>query len=131
MLIGGRLAGLPGPRGFKAARLCIPVTNSNPKAAVQVGASLLAEPVVKMKPYDFKHLGEVVGTTVVPKMAAPAAAKYYKIDVTRALKRVAAGEAPFHGLAVRVVPNRSIDDGWTVRIDITRDQPTYLELDVY
>jgi hypothetical protein len=131
MLIGGDLKGLPSPRRFTAARLCIPVTNSNPNAGTQVGASLLTRSFESMKPFDFKGLGQVAGTTVVPKQAAPGPAKYYKIDVTRGIKRVAAGESPFHGLAVQVIPNRSVDDGWTVRIDITRDAPTYLEVDVY
>jgi hypothetical protein len=31
---------------------------------------------------------------------------------------------------VQVIPNRATDDGWTVRIDITRREPTYLEVDV-
>ncbi|MFQ5808116.1 MAG: hypothetical protein ACE5JM_00740 [Armatimonadota bacterium] len=131
MLIGGDLSGLPGARDFKAARLCIPVTSSNPNAPTQVGASLLTKRFRRMKPYDFRDLGSVVGTTVVPKQAEPGPAKYHKIDVTRALKSVAAGEAAFHGFAVQVIPNRSVDDGWTVRIDITKDEPTYLELDVY
>ncbi len=35
------------------------------------------------------------------------------------------------GFAIKVIPDRSVDDGWTVRIDITKDEPTYLELEVY
>ncbi len=92
---------------------------------------MLTRPFESMKPFDFKHLGGIVGTTVVPKQDGPGPATYHRIDVTRALKRVAAGDSPFHGLAVQIVPNRAIDDGWTVRIDITKDEPTYLELDVY
>jgi hypothetical protein len=131
MLIGGQLTDLPQPRDIKAARLCIPVTNSNPNAPTQVGATLLARPFEKMKPYRFQDLGPVLGTAVVPKQAKAGPPKYYKIEITRGLKKVAAGAAKFHGLGVQVIPNRSIDDGWTVRIDITKQQPTYIELDVY
>ncbi len=131
MLIGGELKGLPAPRGIKAARLCIPVTNASPNARTQVGASMLSKPFTKMKPYDFKDLGGIVGTVVVPKQTKAGPAKYYKIEVTRGLKLVAAGEAKFHGLAVRVVPNRGVDEGYTVRVDITKDKPTYIELETY
>lgn len=131
MLIGGDLKGLPAAREFKAAYLCIPVTNSNPNAKTQVGASLLTRPFKPMRPFDFEHLGSVAGTTVIPRQSGPGPAKYHKIDVTRALKRVAVGDSTFHGLALQVIPNRGIDDGWTVRIDITKDEPTYLEVEVY
>lgn len=131
MLVGGTLEGLPQPRDIAAARLCIPVTNAIPQAPTMVGAALLTKPFEPMKPYDLKGVGEILGTAIVPKYPKPAAAKYYRLDVTRGLKRVAAGDAPFHGLALQTVPNRGVDDGWTTRIDLTRDQPTYIELNVY
>jgi hypothetical protein len=131
MLVGGKLADLPQPRDIVAARICLPVVNACPQATTQVGCTLLAGPFEKGKPYDFKKLGEVLGTVNVPKQAEPGAAKYFKIDVTRAVKQLAAGEAKFHGFCIRTIPNRSIDDGWTTRIDITKDQATYLELEAY
>ncbi len=131
MLIGGTLDDLPPARDIKAARLCIPVVNSNPKAPTQVGASLLEAAMAPMKPFPFDELGEVLGTAVVAKMPGPGKAKVYKLDVTRGIKAVAAGERAYHGFAVRVLPNRAIDNGWTVRIDITRKQPTVLELEVH
>jgi len=67
----------------------------------------------------------------VPKQAAAGAAKYYKIDVTRAIKQLAAGEAKFHGFCIRTIPNRGVDDGWTTRIDITKKEVTYLEMEAY
>ena len=131
MLVGGELGKLPAPRDIAAARICLPVVNSCPQATTQVGCTLLEAPFQKNKPYDFKKLGEVLGTVNVPKQAAPGAAKYYRIDVTRAVKQIAAGEAKFHGFCIRTIPNRSVDDGWTTRIDITKKEVTYLELDAY
>jgi len=131
MLVGGQLSDLPAPRDMAAAHLCIPVTNSNPNATTQVAAVLLKVPFESMKPYDFNNFGAVLGTVNIPKQAEPGPAKYYKIEITRGLKQIAAGEVKFHGLAIRTVPNRSVDEGWTTRIDITKKEPTYIELEVY
>ena len=131
MLVGGKLGKLPAARDIAAARLCVPVTDATPQAPTMLGAAMLKASFEPMRPYDLKGVGEVAGTAIVPKYARPAPAKYYKLDITRALKRLAAGEATFHGLALQTVPNRGVDDGWTTRIDITRDKPTYIELDVY
>ena len=131
MLIGGQLKDLPPPRDVAAAKLCVPVVQGCPNAPAQIGAVVLKKPFEKMKPYDFKDLGAVLGTAVVPKWGQVGPAKYFRLDITRHLKRVAAGQDKFHGLAVMIIPNRSIDDGWTVRVDITKEKPTYVELDVY
>jgi len=131
MLVGGKLEGLPKPRDIAAARICFPVVNACPQATTQVGCTLLEAPFRKGKPYDFKKLGALLGTVNVPKQAAPGKAKYFPIDVTRGVKRVAAGEATFHGFCIRTIPNRGIDDGWTTRIDVTKDEVTYLELVTY
>jgi len=128
MLVGGQIKDLPAPRDVKSAHLCFPVTDSNPKATTQVGCTLLKAAFEKGKGYDFKNLGDVVGTVNVPKQDGPGEAKYHRIDVTRAIKRLAAGEARFHGFCIRTIPNRAVDDGWTTRIDVTKDKPTYLEL---
>ena len=57
------------------------------------------------------------GTTIVKK--SKNSEKYdpplrYEINVTKAVRRWANGEKPY-GLALRIVPNRGVDDGWTVR----------------
>ena len=130
LLVGGDLKALPAPRDIAAARLTFPVVNACPQATTQVGCTLLDAPFEKGKPYDFKKLGEVLGTVNVPKQAA-GPARHYAIDVTRAVKRIAAGEAKFHGFCIRTIPNRSVDDGWTTRIDITKDEVTCLELVTY
>jgi hypothetical protein len=131
MLVGGQMKNLPGPRDIAEARLCIPITNAIPQAPTVIGAALLKKPFESMRPYDLKYVGEVIGTTVVPKYPEPAEAKYYKIDITRAAKRIAADDVKFYGLALQTVPDRGIDDGWTTRIDIIQDKPIYIELDVY
>jgi hypothetical protein len=54
----------------------------------------------------------------------------YEIDVTKAVRAWATG-AKQHGLAVRTVPNRSVDDGWTVRFTPAKDKPAELEIVTY
>jgi len=131
MLVGGTLKGLPEPRNIAAARLCVPVTNAITQSPTQLGAALLNAPFEAMKPYDLKNVGGVIGTAIVPKYPKPAESKYYKLDITRAIKSIAAGESKFHGLALQTVPNRGVDDGWTASITTTGAKPTYIELDVY
>jgi hypothetical protein len=50
--------------------------------------------------------------------------------VTGAIRAWARGE-PRHGLALRIIPNRSVDDGWTVRFTPAREKPAELELATY
>lgn len=131
MLVGGELKDLPDPKTIAEARLCFPVVNSHAKANVKVGAYPLKVAFEKDKPYDGKNFGGILGSTVVPKQAKAGEPKYHKIDVTPHIKAVAKGDAKFNGLAIKVVPDRGVDDGWTVRIDITKEAETYLELAVY
>ena len=130
MLVGGRLEGLPRAKAIASARLCIPVTMSHPKANVKVGALSLNRPFEKGEAVEGKDLGKVLGTAVVPKQAEPGPAKYFKVDVTRYVKTVAGG-ARFNGFALKVLPDRNVDDGWTVRIDVPKEQEVYVELEVY
>ena len=57
--------------------------------------------------------------------------KEFKLDVTRSLRSIILGDAKFHGFALRVVPDRGVDDGWTVRVQLPKEPKIYLELDVY
>ena len=50
--------------------------------------------------------------------------------MTRAVRAWCRGE-PCHGLAVRIVPNRGVDDGWTVRFTPQRDKPVEWEIETY
>jgi len=54
----------------------------------------------------------------------------YEIDVTKQVRRWARGE-PAHGLALRIVPNRGVDDGWTVRFTPAKEKPAELAVAVY
>ncbi len=133
LLVGGDLGKLPPPRDLASACLVLPVERGHEKAPTKVAAVMLAAPFEAGKPYDFKNLGDPLGTAVVPQ--TPEGKTFdppqeVRLDVTRALRRVAAGEAAFHGFAVRVVPDRGVDDGWTVRVDLPRDVKPRLELDV-
>lgn len=131
MLIGGELGKLPEAGGISAARLCIPVTMSSPRANVKVGVLSLKAPFTKEEPFDANNFGDVLATIVAPKQAEPGPAKYFKFDLTRYLKALARGKEKFNGLALKVLPDRSVDDGWTVRIDVSKEEKTYVELDVY
>jgi hypothetical protein len=131
MLVGGELNDLPQPGDIARAHVCIPVTMTHPKANVRVGILSLRKPFEMDQPYAKQDFGGVLSSSVLPKQASPGAARYYKLDVTRYLKDVSDGDAKHHGFAIQVLPDRSVDDGWTVRIDITKDEPTYLELEVY
>jgi hypothetical protein len=131
LLVGGELADLPAAKRIASARLCIPVTMSHAKANVKVGATALRKNVTAGASFKESEIGDVLGTTVVPKRPKPGPAKLSKIDVTRYVKSVAAGEATHRGFGVKVLPDRNVDDGWTVRIDVSKTERMYLELEVF
>jgi hypothetical protein len=95
----------------------------------------LRRPFVAGEAFDFNQLGDVLGTVFVPKLADDAAswspAKEFKVDVTRAIRSTISDKAKFNGFGLRVVPDRGIDDGWTVRIQLPKEPKFTLELDVY
>ncbi len=133
LLIGGDVKDLPPARDIVAARLLIPVTRGHAQAATKVGVSVLGAPFQKGKPFDFKDLGEVDGTAVVPRQPGEAdynPPKAFTIDVTRLVKRLSAGGMPFRGLALRVMPDRAVDDGYLTRIDVPGGAEVRLEVDV-
>ncbi len=134
LLVGGDLNELPPAREIAEARLIFPVVRGHDKAATKVGVTMLTAPFEGGKPFDFKHLGEVVGTAVVPRQ--PGGVDYgppkaFEIDVARAVKRIAAGEVSFRGFALRAIQDRSVDDGYLIRIDLPDAAAVKLELDVY
>lgn len=134
-LIGGELKELPALKDLAAARLVVPATRGHSKAPTKVGVCALKAPFAADQPYDFSQLGDVLGTAVTPTLADDAPSwsppKELKLDVTRHLRSLRIGEAKFHGFAVRVVPDRGIDDGWTVRIHVPKQPRVVLEVDVY
>jgi len=134
-LIGGDLKGLPSLKDLAAARLVFPAVRAHPEAPTKVGAVVLKTAFAAGQQYDFANLGDVVGTVVVPRLSAGDAdwspPKKFRVDVTRAMRAVASGDADFHGFALRVVPDRGVDESWTVRIHIPRKPRIYLEIDAY
>ena len=135
LLVGGELKGLPALKDLAAARLVFPIVRAHPKAPTRIGAAVLNAPFVPGKPYDFTKIGEAQGTEVVPMHAEDASnwdpPKSIKVDVTRSVRGVVAGEGKFNGFALRVVPDRGLDDGWTVRVQLPKQPKIYLEVDVY
>ena len=132
MLIGGELKDLPAAKQIAAAKLVFPVKRGHEKANVKIGASLLQGSFEPNKAIDYKMLGDVTGFAVVPKSAADfEPAKEISIDVTRAVKQIAAGESKFTGLALRVIQDRAIDEGYLTRIDLPAGARPTLVLEVY
>jgi len=97
---------------------------------MQAAAVSLRAPFELGKPFDFSKLGNRIGWTVVEKGAGPhhpfIPPKRYEIEI----RRWARGEQG-HGLAVRIVPNRGIDDGWTVRFTPAKEKPVEFEVATY
>ncbi len=134
LLLGADLKDLPEAKSIATARIVVPVVNGHEQAPTKIAAVMLKVPFEKGKAYDFKNLGETIGTAIVPKTAAGQKfdpPKDFPIDVTRAVKQIARGEAKCPGLALRTVPDRSVDDGWTVRVNVAPTVKPTLEIDVY
>jgi hypothetical protein len=134
LLVDFDLAELPDLKTLASAKLVLYVQEAHDKAPMQAAAVLLDAPFEPGKPYDFSKLGRTVGTTIIQQGNGPGAPfnppRRYEIDVTGAIRAWARGE-PRHGLALRIIPNRSVDDGWTVRFTPAREKPAELELATY
>jgi hypothetical protein len=134
VLIGGELKDLP-TKNLAAARICVPVIRGHKSAPGQLGAIFLKSPPEKGKAVDFKTLPDAEGAAVIPKQPADVGEynppKVFPIDVTRRFRAIASGEAKFSGVALRMVPNRSVDDGYTIRCDVSPTEKITLQIDVY
>jgi len=133
LLVAFDLKQLPEPKQLASAKLAIYVHEAHDKAPMQVAAVMLDAPFEPGKPYDFANLGRMLGSTIVDR-GDPSKPfdppKRYELDVTQAVRAWAQGQ-PNHGLAVRIVPNRSVDDGWTVRFTPNRQKPAELQIELY
>jgi hypothetical protein len=125
-------AKLPEAKELAGARLVLYVEEAHDKAPMQAAAVPLGAPFEPGAAYDFSQLGQPIGSTVVERGSGStfATPRRYEIDVTKAVRGWANG-APPHGLAVRIVPNRGVDDGWTVRFTPAKDKPAELEIATY
>jgi hypothetical protein len=134
MLVAGDLKGLPSAREIASARLIFPVVRGHAKAATKVGVTALTRPFQEGKPFDFKGLGDLAGTVIVPRQPGEAdynPPKPFAADVTRAIKQIASGESPFRGFGLRVVQDRGVDEGYITRVDLAKAARLQLELEVY
>ncbi len=133
VLINGDLKDLPA-KNIAAARLLVPITRGHNSAPGQLGAAFLKAPVEKGAAVDFKALPDVSGIAIIPKHPDTndySPAKVFPIDVTKTVRSIAAGEIKFNGVALRMVPNASVDDGYTVRCDVSPTDKVVLQVDVY
>ena len=131
MLVDASLENLPAVDQVSAARLYIPVVNSHRKANVKVGVYPLNVPLKEGMTIDDNMLGKLISSVVVAKQPKPSEAKYYALDITKYVKGLAKSKSASNGLGVKVIPNRGVDDGYTVRIDVTKDVKTYIEIDTF
>lgn len=126
---------LPEPKQLAAAKLVVYVIESHDRAPMQVAAVSLDAPFDPQQPYDFTNLGRTLGWTIFAKGGGPDVRfeppRVYELDVTREVRAWARGERKPYGLAVRIVPNRGVDDGWTVRFSPAKDRPVELRIQTY
>lgn len=134
-LVGGDLPALPALKDLAAARLIVPVTRAHPKAPTKIGAVSLRAPFGPNKPYDFAQLGNVLGTAIVPALSDESPAwsppKEFKLDITRHVRSLLVARSKLHGFGLRVIPDRGVDDGWTVRVHLPESPAIRLEIDSY
>ena len=125
---------LPDPKSLASAKLVVYVEESHNKAPMQAAAVGLTAPFEQGAAFDFSKLGPAAGTTIVARGNGPGdpfvPPRRYEIDVTRLVRGWARGE-PQNGLALRIIPNRAVDDGWTVRFTPARDKPVELQINTY
>jgi hypothetical protein len=129
------LKGLPAVKNMAGARIVFPVTSGHKKVGEKVGAVFLSSPIEMGKALNFAGLETLAGTAIVPVQPEQTPqytpAKNFAIDVTRAVKEVATHDQAFHGIALRIVPDRGVDDGYTVRCVVSPAEKAYLEVDTY
>jgi hypothetical protein len=125
---------LPDPKAIATAKLVFYVIEAHDKADMQAAAVALKAPFEPGKAYDFANLGTTINVTTVAKGNGPGAPfnppRRYEIDVTREVIAWARDKKS-NGLALRIVPNRAIDDGWTVRFTPAKEKPAELEISTF
>lgn len=134
-LIAGELKDLPKLKELVSARLVIPVVRAHDKAPTKIGVTSLVMPMAAGQSFDFAQLGDVIGTATVPQQNATdpewSPPKQIRLDVTRYIRSVISGDSKFRGFGLRVVPDRGVDDGWTVRVGLPSEPRIVLEIESY
>ncbi|MFC1479407.1 hypothetical protein ACFL6F_02315 [Planctomycetota bacterium] len=137
LAVTGELKSLPEKTSDLAAvRLCVPITRGSTKAPSKIGIAALKKVPVPGEKYDFKNLGGVIATGIVPKLPASGPynpPKIFTFDITKQIKSVIRGDAKFHGLGIRVIPDKSVDEGWSVTVTSVSPETakSYIEIDIY
>ncbi|MBI5832563.1 MAG: hypothetical protein HZB16_09695 [Armatimonadetes bacterium] len=130
-LLGKPTGALPPADQILTARIAFEVVDAHDKADMSVGAVTMARPYQPGQKYAFEALGGVVGSAIVKKADGPVPfnpAKPYAIDVTKAARALARDGGA--GFALRILPNRAVDDGWTVRFTPRPDVAPKLVVEV-
>ena len=114
----------------------VPISRASGSSSAKLGVVILSQPVEKGKAVDLKTLPAPVSTVTIAKQ--PEGTPEYKpgkvflMNITSYIRdAAAAGEKKFSGFALRCVPDRGVDDGYTIRLTVSPTNPIYLELDVY
>lgn len=132
--INGIDAQLPAIKELAAARVVFPVVRSHQKAPTRIGICELNQAITG-KTFDVSKIDTILSSTTLPVLAEDAPSwnppREFSIDVTRLVRDIIRTGTQFPGLALRVVPDRAIDDGWTVRAQLPADPRLFLEIDIY
>ncbi len=125
VLSGDIKAALAGRGEIVAARVMVPIVEGYSDASSKIGVACLKAPIEVSKGWDAASVDTPVEGTVIPKLAE---AQVITVDATSAVKAALAGAA-FNGLALRMVPDRSVDDGYTVNCKVNPKGPITLEVE--
>jgi hypothetical protein len=132
LLLMGDFSAVP-TKGIAAVRLVVPVTKGGFKSKFKLGAVLLSDAIEAGKALDVKGLVKIAGTGIVP-MQPDANQPEFKpalpltMNITASFKDLA--KAPT-GIALRLVPDREVDQGYIAGCQVSATDPIVLEVDVY
>jgi hypothetical protein len=119
---------------FNAIKLNLPIIKAIEKGNTKIAAYLLKEPFDVSKPYDFKNVGEEIGVTIIPKQPEGkeySPAKHFSIDITKATKSLIKSGKKELFIAVTTIPDRTVDEGYTTRVDFDAKGEFYLSVDTF
>lgn len=139
-LISSQLPTLPGPDALASAKLVVPVTRGHAQAPTKLGLFPLRSATGSAQDFDFTTSGNVLSTALVPQLAddAPSWSPPQEVtfDITRyvrslLLQQEQRGRFSHHGFGLRVLPDRAVDDGWTVRVHLPQSARPRLNIETH